>query len=250
MDRVIRGARILILLVRRGAQARRLEEIEQRRPELVLHLDAEDLLELWRPLRALHLVALEVVDGRRGQGWRSRWGQGLQGRHHQDVRLRDVELDRAELVHNDLVQNLDGGPGDYMADQMLGMRGRVGHLVTLVGRGAEAVREAHGLGGLAELILHREVGDDVEGLGFDLVALEVVGDDTLRDRRRRCRAGRGGRRGGGGRRRRGRGRCGGRGRGGGGRRRGRGGRRCGGGGRGCGGGGCGGRRCGCEGGGG
>src|SRR5262249_62151713 len=38
MDRVIRGARVLILLVRRGAQARRLEEIEHRRSELIVYL--------------------------------------------------------------------------------------------------------------------------------------------------------------------------------------------------------------------
>src|SRR5262249_24873397 len=174
MVRVIRGAGILVPLVRRGAQARRLEEIEQRRSELIGYLDAEDLLELWRPLRTLHLVTLEVVDGRLRQGWRSRWGEGLQGRHHQDVRLHDVELDRAELVHKGLLQNLEGGPGDYMADQMVGIRRRKGHLVTLVGGGAEAVREAHGLGVLAELILHRESGDDDEGLGLDLVALEVI----------------------------------------------------------------------------
>src|SRR5262249_57545477 len=64
MVRVIRGAGILVPLVRRGAQARRLEEIELRRSELIGYLDAEDLLELWPPLRTLHLVALEVVDGR------------------------------------------------------------------------------------------------------------------------------------------------------------------------------------------
>src|SRR5262249_61439127 len=122
MVRVIRGAGILVPLVRRGAQARRLEEIELRRSELIGYLDAEDLLELWRPLRTLHLVALEVVDGRLRQGWRSRWGQGLQGRPQQAVRLHAVEQDRAALVHKGLLQNLDGGPREYKADRVLGLR--------------------------------------------------------------------------------------------------------------------------------
>src|SRR5262245_51030895 len=46
---MIRGARIFVLLVRWGTQERGFKQIEGRRPELVIHLDAEDLLELGRP---------------------------------------------------------------------------------------------------------------------------------------------------------------------------------------------------------
>src|SRR5262249_56849146 len=188
MRLVLGCSRVLVRLVRRRAQSYRLDEGLRHGRELVVHLDAEDLLELGRALRTLHLVALEVIDRRVGQRPRSRLLEGLQRRHQQDVRPHDVELDRAELVHHGQIRHLHVGGGHQVADQVIGMQwsGRV--LAILVRWRTQAVREPDGLAVLAELVLHRNAGDDRERLRLDLVALVVDWKAVARRRGARAHA--------------------------------------------------------------
>ena len=150
------GAGVLTVLVGGGTEPRRLPHLHRHRSELVRDGDRHRC-ELRRSARAIHAMALEVID-RRIRGRRRRRRVTLRGRHLERDGLLHVERPRAEAVDDRL-------PGkrrearrrlDEVVLEVIGTARRAGIVAVHVRRRAEQLRLGHADGRRAELVDHAD----------------------------------------------------------------------------------------------